>query len=498
MTTSRVYFLLIVLVICIGAIHCSQENSPCKCTLEGIAKNVRIVDDDSLSQLLRKARDDFMQRRQVKKFDALYSTILIPSNSFIVGEDGNERQIWLRGHVDGNITRYPASCVKLNYMLAAMDWCKRNGKDVDCLDDHVRPMIVYSDNYETGFVVDAITSTANIPDLTSVNDPRWQPWIQKRMYTSNLLKKLQLLENEVIMSKTYPTNSGNGPLGAEQVIINEFGRNAMQACCAASLMLYVMKELEPNEVSYAKSMLWHQRTTGYSSFGYSLTPGTSLHNKYGLAYDTVEDIAHIKLPNDQEFILAALSNGFQRPVSDLGILGMFAERVIEYFGLLNHGNVPIIVTASLDKGTHYSYNGPWITNKDLSSIAPDRIGQNIMFIAANVPDQQYVGEFAWNVNLPEGGFYEVSMYTPSMQNATTRAVFTVTDAHGEYKVPVNQQLVSRWVKLGDFIFNAGLHNRVITVQNTISSVHDSSTIVINAVRFAAYPPAKPTRANSSA
>jgi hypothetical protein len=41
-----------------------------------------------------------------------------------------------------------------------MHWCEAQGKRYDCLDEHVRPMISISSNFETGVIVDIITKGA--------------------------------------------------------------------------------------------------------------------------------------------------------------------------------------------------------------------------------------------------------------------------------------------------------------------------------------------------
>ena len=118
-------------------------------------------------------------------------------------------KIWKRGSVDGTLIAYPASTVKLMYMYSAMEWCKTQGHSFDCLDRYVRPMVTVSSNLDTGYVVDAITNTTNIDDLTSVNDTRWAHWYNRNIYsTERLLKDLNLYENQIVRSKTYPTNSG--------------------------------------------------------------------------------------------------------------------------------------------------------------------------------------------------------------------------------------------------------------------------------------------------
>ncbi|CAF4737665.1 unnamed protein product, partial [Rotaria magnacalcarata] len=72
---------------------------------------------------------------------------------------------------------------------------------------------------DTGYVVDAITNTTNIEDLTSTNDTRWSTWLYERLSTERLLKELNVYENQIIRSKTYPTNSGQLPIGSESVLL---------------------------------------------------------------------------------------------------------------------------------------------------------------------------------------------------------------------------------------------------------------------------------------
>lgn len=75
------------------------------------------------------------------------------------------------------------------------------GKPVNCLDKHVRPMITYryqsglicadlnSDNFETGIVVDMITGTPNV-----FNDSiPFAPWAYARLNTERFLNSFGLL-----------------------------------------------------------------------------------------------------------------------------------------------------------------------------------------------------------------------------------------------------------------------------------------------------------------
>jgi hypothetical protein len=472
-----VIMIVLLLVLCSSVFSSLSQEQQCKCNMNN-ASTVKIVDMPDISSVLTKVRDDFLVHRAVKAFTNLQSAILIPTQQTVI-ENGNVKRVWLRGSVNGTVTQYPASCVKLNYMLAAIEWCKQNNKPINCLDQHVRPMIVYSDNVETGFVVDAVTETRNIPDLNSTSDPRWQSWINKRMYAQNLLQKLELLDNEVVLSKTYPTNSGGDRYGAEKLLVQEYGMNQMQPCCAASLMLHVMNELTEEETDYAKTMLFHRRNDNWSPFGYGLPPGTILWDKSGDAYDTVEDIARIVLPNNQEFILVAFSNGLQRE-TDFGVLGMFAEKVIDAFGFLHKAPGPAIVTLTADMKSNFTFSGAWKINTDISGTAPDRIGQTIYTVQQN---QQ--ANFYWTTYVP-AGFYEISIYIPTVSSQSSTITVSVKHAYGTEDTTLTVA-PSRWNKIGDYILVEGLQNQIVTIKSSGDST--PKLIVSNAVRFAQYPDA---------
>lgn len=89
--------------------------------------------------------------------------------------------------------------------------------------------------------------------------------------------------------------------------------------------------LQPQAVDYLRHLLRHERHTGYTSFGFGLPPGTIIRSKIGNAYDTVEEIAHIWLPNRREFILTAFSNGYEPTLPDpYDVRSVAHKREIEF------------------------------------------------------------------------------------------------------------------------------------------------------------------------
>jgi hypothetical protein len=446
-----------------------------------------ITENSNLSNAIAEVRSNFLAARSQNQpaFNRLDVVILVPQ------PDGT----WQRGSYNPEAIAYPASTVKLAYLAAAMYWCRTNGHPYTFLDADVRPMITVSDNYATGRVVDTITGAPNDKSINSVNDA-FMAWYAKRLYTENYLNPRGLLENQTILHKTYPTNSGSSPSGAEQVAIDYRGGNRMQPKCAASLMLEIIKgAIEPGANSYMRELLTHERWGGDSVFGFGLPPGTVYENKLGLAYDTLEDIAYIVLPNGKEFILAAYSNAYsgsepsQPYPYDGAILGVFCEQLIERLGF-DAGCPPKIKID--DAGANFSLVGSWTTG----SAQAEKFGTSYRYKSKGDGS----GKAVWNLAVPETGRYEVCVWYPEGTNRATDAPFTVNHAAGATTIKVNQQKTGgRWVRLGDFDFVAGQGSVVLT-----DAIADSTKIVVaDAVKATKWPstpqpPAAPTNLTASA
>lgn len=241
-----------------------KSNSQCECSSY---PNLEIHDDEKLSQILLEAKMEFMKGVVMEKFNSLDVTLMLPVNG---------TKVWRRGSVNPRKLTYPASCVKLAYLFSSFHWCKNVKREriVDCIDIHTHPMITWSDNLETGYVVDAISEQLNLYDLNSVNDARFHSWLEKRNFTMKYLESRNLIGNQIFIAKTYPTNSGQMPIGAEAVQRSFTGPNAMAPCCAASLVLQTMYGLEKEETDYAKKLLFHRRFDDWSAIAPALPPGS--------------------------------------------------------------------------------------------------------------------------------------------------------------------------------------------------------------------------------
>jgi hypothetical protein len=429
-----------------------------------------IVDDPALNDAIAQTRSEFLAMRTdiQPAFTRLDVALLIPQ------PDGTYK----RGTYNPTALAYPASTVKLGYLAAAMYWCRTNGHPYDYLDADVRPMIKDSDNYACGRTVDDITGAPNISNMKKSTDPDFLPWYNKRLYTENYLSARGLLENQTMMHKTYPTNSGSGPIGAEDVAINYRGGNRMQPKCVASLMLEIQKgAIEPGANAYMRELLTHERWEGNSVFGFGLPPGTTYENKWGAAYDTSEDVARVVLPNGKEFILAAYSNGYDatQPFPyDNSILGVFCEMLVERLGLDAGDPAKIKID---DGGSGYSSTGAWSSG----STASEKHGTSYAFATGTNPGSSSA---TFALNVPESGHYEICVWYSQGTNRATDAPYTINYAGGSSTMRVNQQSAGgRWIRLGDFDFNAGQGSIVLT--NDIAN--SSQVVIADAVKATEWP-----------
>jgi sterol desaturase/sphingolipid hydroxylase (fatty acid hydroxylase superfamily) len=277
-------------------------------------------DDARIQAAVEAARAGFLAGQD---FDRMHVTALVE------GPDGQ----WLRGSVQGDALAYPASCVKLPFMVAAVHWCAERDEAPECLDRHVRPMIAESDNVATGEVVDAVSGVPNGP----VEGADLETWIAQRRYTERVLDAHSLLRGQRLFTKTYPTNSGEEPTGLEHQAWQRLGRNAMSADASAALMLAVVSgAIEPQATAYMRSLLRRPALSAHSALGAGLPPGSAHENKVGTAFDTLEDIMYAELPNGRRLIIAAYTNGWDPSLAepwDVARLGRFTELLIADLGL---------------------------------------------------------------------------------------------------------------------------------------------------------------------
>ena len=361
-----------------------------------------IVADPAVQQAVASARTEFLTGQPFDRFHVA---------ALVLERDGR----WHHGDVEGDVLAYPASCVKLPFLVGAVHWCEAQGRAADCLDEYARPMIVESDNVATGFVVDAISGAPNGP----VEGTDAAAWIENRRYTERLLASHGLLGPQRLFTKTYPTNSGEEPADLERLGWQQLGRNAMTANLAARLMLAVQSgAIEPQATDYMRGLMRRPAFSGHSALGGGLPPGSVQENKIGSAFDTLEDIMWAELPNGRRLIVAAFSNGWdQHDVEpwDVSRLARYTELLIARLDLAHGLPAPRYLT-------------------------PEG--------GADSP--------AWSLAAPADGRYEIAAWYAALAGNAPAVDYVVRHAGGETRVRLDQTMWgARWIKLGDFDLREG-------------------------------------------
>jgi sterol desaturase/sphingolipid hydroxylase (fatty acid hydroxylase superfamily) len=375
-----------------------------------------VVNDAQVQHAVEVARAGFLA---LQSFDRMHVTVLLQDS------DGH----WRRGAVEGDQLAYPASSVKLGFLVGAVHWCHEQGKAPDCLDEFVRPMIVDSDNFATGEVVDRISGAPNAP--AAGNDA--EAWIERRRYTERVLESAGLLGSQRVFTKTYPTNSGEEPAELERLAWQRLGRNAMTTDLAAALMLNVAAgTLEPLATDYMRSLLRRPAFSGHSSLGGGLPPGSTHENKIGSAFDTLQDVMYAQLPGGQRLVIAAFTNGWdaREPEPwDVAKLGDFTARLLQEL--------------RLDGAT----------------------GHEPRFIDASPASN---GAIRWRWRVPEAGRYELALWHEADPGNTREARATVETPGWRNEIAVLDLSTwgRRWIRLGDVELDRGKTALVLTTSTS--------------------------------
>lgn len=385
-----------------------------------------ITDDSALNTAVATARSRYLATRTGNR---LHATLLVKQS------DGT----WKRGSYEGTTTSYPASSVKLPYLAATMYKAASTGQRYAYLDNAVRPMIEVSDNVQTGVVVDAITGAPN------TNSGDFNTWLAKRRYTENFLNSRGLLGNQLIINKTYPSNSNLDQF--ELQAFNAYGSNQMQPNLSAELMLEIVKgKIEGNSSAYMSQMLDHDPYGTQSALGWGLPAGSVYLNKAGWTSTVHNDIAYVRLPNGQELVAAAFSDTPDTadafPHDHTG-LGAFMDFLLEETGLDAGGPA----TVRLDNtSSSFTTSGTWTTGTG----DYDLYGTNYRYATGGTS-----GAVAgWNLSLPQAGTYEVSMWWTDDNLRSSSAKVEVNHTGGTQTVAVDQRTKGgKWINLGTWNFN---------------------------------------------
>jgi hypothetical protein len=229
----------------------------------------------------------------------------------------------------GDCQRYPASVVKLVYLIAAEAWLQdgllEDGPELRrALEDMIRD----SSNDATGLVVDLLSGTTSGPDLPP---ERMQAWVAQRQLVNEWLAGLAW--SELHGCNACQKTWGDGPYGRERAFYGPAleNRNSLCSDAASRLLLGVIASalVSPPACGRMREVLRRpldpasraadpeNQVDGF--LGAGLPEGARLWSKAGWMSQARHDTVYVEAEGHSPFLLSVFSEG-ARQATDTTLL----------------------------------------------------------------------------------------------------------------------------------------------------------------------------------
>ena len=225
---------------------------------------------------------------------------------------------------------YPASVVKLCYLVAAHQWMEEGRlADTPELRRAMRDMIVVSYNEATHYVVDLLTGTTSGPELP---EREIDEWFEKRNAVNRYFFSLGYTNINANKKPWY-----EGPYGRESQSIQRHkpNRNMLTTDATARLLTEIVTGRAVTAKRSAEMLELMKRDPAvpstdpdsqahvFSALG--LPPGARLWSKAGLTSQTRHDAAYVELPGGSKFVLVTFTTDH---ADEKGIIAAIVKRVV--------------------------------------------------------------------------------------------------------------------------------------------------------------------------
>jgi hypothetical protein len=271
-------------------------------------------------------------------------TWLVYDDPVVVNTDGalSPEAFWqhpVRGfQYQGDKPIYPASVVKLFYLVAIQEWLEGNMlQDSAELERAVHDMIVDSSNDATSYIVDSLTGTTSGPELPP--EPL-QTWSYQRNIINRYYQSLGWEELAPINVNQKPW--GDGPYGRERQFLgpNYENRNMLTTNAIARLFHSIMGGVAVSrkqcqhiiqllsrslDVAEPQGSDEENQVTGF--LGEALPRDSQLWSKAGWTSRVRHDAAYIEVPGQQPYLLVVFTEG-EANAKNRAILPFISQQIL--------------------------------------------------------------------------------------------------------------------------------------------------------------------------
>lgn len=291
------------------------------------------------TQILQTAREKFPSLTR----DKIALTWIVYEEPVIVNTGGalSAQEFWqyqVKGFSYRGVERiYPASIVKLFYLVAIQEWLQ-GGMVPESLELNraIRDAIVESSNDATSLLVDVLTGTTSGPELPP------QPfvtWRKQRNIVNRYFRSLgwSELESINVNQKTWC----DGAYGRERAFLGELMENrnmlttdavarllhsiiggvAVSAERSQTMMRLLQRSLTPTELIDGENQI-----TGF--LGEALPSNAQIWSKAGWMSRVRHDAAYIEIPNVSPYLVTVFTEG-QENAQNRAILPFISQLIVE-------------------------------------------------------------------------------------------------------------------------------------------------------------------------
>jgi hypothetical protein len=232
---------------------------------------------------------------------------LTADNLAISAVDLTKADAVVRGDYHGDAPFYPASLVKLFFMVAIF----HQGHVTPEIDRALQEMISVSDNDAAAFLVDVLTGTTSGPEL---DEKALNEFIDRRRSLNRYFASLGY--DVSVMMKPWSF----GPFGRDMQMMTgkPANRNRLSANSVASLLLWIVRRqaISPQASDAMLGLLerplapTRPKENQVKDFlGEALPKGSRLWSKEGDTDEVRHDAIYVELPNGRKLILVVLTRG---------------------------------------------------------------------------------------------------------------------------------------------------------------------------------------------